>query len=145
MLAIDDLLRGAYETALSPDELLVAVEIPLPPKSQRYAYLKFQIHERPTLSLALVLNLDDGGQAITQATAVVGSISAKPCRSQKAEQLLIGAVEKVKGRLTDAGRALADAAEPVDDLEGSAEYKRHLVGVFLRRAFTKALSGPVRG
>ncbi len=144
MLAMDELLRGAYETALAPDELLVAVEIPLPEKSQRAAYLKFQIHERPTLSLALVLNLDDSGRAIAQATAVVGSISAKPCRSQKGEQLLIGAVEKVKRQLPDASRALADAADPVDDLEGSAEYKRHLVGVFLRRALTKALSGPVR-
>jgi len=42
--------------------------------------------------------------------------------------------------LADAGEALAEAAEPVDDLEGSADYKRHLIGVFLRRAFLKALS-----
>jgi CO/xanthine dehydrogenase FAD-binding subunit len=37
-------------------------------------------------------------------------------------------------------QALADAADLVDDLEGSAEYKRHLIGVFLKRAFIKALS-----
>ena len=35
---------------------------------------------------------------------------------------------------------LAQAADPVDDLEGGAEYKRHLVGVFLKRAFAQALS-----
>jgi CO/xanthine dehydrogenase FAD-binding subunit len=35
---------------------------------------------------------------------------------------------------------LAQAADPVDDLEGSAEYKRHLIGVFLKRAFIKALA-----
>jgi CO/xanthine dehydrogenase FAD-binding subunit len=35
---------------------------------------------------------------------------------------------------------LARAADPVDDMEGGADYKRHLIGVFLRRAFIKALS-----
>jgi CO/xanthine dehydrogenase FAD-binding subunit len=35
---------------------------------------------------------------------------------------------------------LSAAADPVDDLQGSGEYKRHLVGVFLKRAFIKALS-----
>jgi CO/xanthine dehydrogenase FAD-binding subunit len=42
--------------------------------------------------------------------------------------------------LGDAAEALAQAANPVDDLEGSAEYKRHLIDVFLRRAFSKAVS-----
>jgi CO/xanthine dehydrogenase FAD-binding subunit len=45
----------------------------------------------------------------------------------------------VEKQLADAGNALAQAADPVDDLEGSAEYKRHLIGVFLRRAFVQAL------
>ena len=47
---------------------------------------------------------------------------------------------QVEKQLGDAAEALADAADPIDDLEGSAEYKRHLIGVFLRRAFTRALS-----
>jgi hypothetical protein len=42
--------------------------------------------------------------------------------------------------LGDAAKALADAADPVDDLQGSGEYKRHLIGVFLKRAFIKALA-----
>jgi CO/xanthine dehydrogenase FAD-binding subunit len=42
--------------------------------------------------------------------------------------------------LADAAEALADAADPVDDLEGSAEYKRHLIGVYLKRAFAKAMA-----
>jgi CO/xanthine dehydrogenase FAD-binding subunit len=41
--------------------------------------------------------------------------------------------------LPQAAAAIADAADLVDDHEGSAEYKRHLIGVFLRRAFRKAL------
>lgn len=141
-LAIDQLIVGAYETALAQDELLTAVEIPLPSQSQRAAYLKFQIHERPTLGLALVLDLDESGRAITKARAVVGSVSPKPCRSDQADGLLIGPQDKVEKQLADAAQLLAGAADPVDDLEGSAEYKRHLIGVFLRRAFVQALASP---
>jgi carbon-monoxide dehydrogenase medium subunit len=139
---IDELIVGAYETTLGSDELLTAIEIPLPARTQRAAYLKFQVHERPLLGLALVLNMDDAGRVVREATAVVGCVSPRPCRSEKAEALLIGLIDKVKGQLTDAGEALADAADPMDDLEGGADYKRHLVGVLLRRAFTQALQQP---
>jgi carbon-monoxide dehydrogenase medium subunit len=135
---IDELITGAYETSLANDEVLAAVEIPVLRKSQRVAYLKFQLKERPTLGLALVLDLD--GETISKASAVVGSVGAVPTRSDKANQLLAGSRSQVEKQWADAGEALAQAADPVDDLEGSADYKRHLIGVFLRRAFIKALS-----
>jgi carbon-monoxide dehydrogenase medium subunit len=137
-LGVDTLVAGAYETSLANDELLAAVEIPVLTKSQRAAYLKFQLKERPTLGLALVLDVD--GDTIKKATAVVGSVSAVPTQSDKANKLLAGSRAQVEKQLTDAGEALAQAADPVDDLEGAADYKRHLIGVFLRRAFIKALS-----
>jgi len=137
-VAVDKLITGAYETSLAGDELLASVQIPLPAKSQRAAYLKFQLKERPTLGLALVLDLD--GDAIKKASAVVGSVSAVPTQSDKANALLIGARSQVEKQLDAAAEALAQVADPIDDLEGSAEYKRHLIVVFLRRAFTKALA-----
>jgi carbon-monoxide dehydrogenase medium subunit len=139
ILKMDELITGAYETALAPDELLLSIDIPLASKTKRAAYLKFQIKERPTLGLALVLELDKGG-SVSKARAVVGSVSAKPSRSDQADALLAGPRDKVEKQLADAAEALATAADPVDDLEGSAEYKRHLIGVYLKRAFVKALS-----
>ncbi len=139
ILKMDELITGAYETALAADELLLAIDIPLASKNKRAAYLKFQIKERPMLGLALVLELDNGG-SISKARAVVGSVSAKPSRSDQADALLVGPRDKVEKQLADAAEALATAADPVDDLEGSAEYKRHLIGVYLKRAFVKALS-----
>ncbi len=136
-VAVNQLITGAYETALAGDELLVSVEIPLLVQSQRAVYLKFQIKERPTLGLALLLDLE--GDRIRNASAVVGSVSALPTQSARANALLLGARAQVENQLNDAAEALAQAADPVDDLEGSAEYKRHLIAVFLRRAFTKAL------
>jgi carbon-monoxide dehydrogenase medium subunit len=139
-VAIDKLITGAYETSLSTDEILTAVEIPVLSKSQRAAYVKFQTHERPTLGLALVLDIDDAGHQIRKARAVVGSVSAIPSRSDKTDAALVGPRSQVEGQLNDAAAALADAADLVDDLQGSADYKRHLIGVFLKRAFVKALA-----
>ncbi|HXG53519.1 MAG TPA: xanthine dehydrogenase family protein subunit M [candidate division Zixibacteria bacterium] len=139
-LPLDRLITGAYETALAPDELLACVEIPLSQDRRRAAYVKFQTHERPTLSLALVLELEDDDRIIKRARAAAGSVGARPSRSPAAESLLQGPRHEVEKRLPDAARALADAADPVDDLQGSAEYKRHLVGVFLKRAFARALA-----
>ena len=137
-VTVDRLITGAYETSLAPDEVMTGVEIPVLAKSQRASYLKFQLKERPTLGLALVLDLD--GDSIKKASAVVGSVSAVPTQSAKTNGLLAGSKTQAEKQLADAAQALADAADPVDDLEGSAEYKRHLIAVFLKRAFTKALS-----
>jgi carbon-monoxide dehydrogenase medium subunit len=137
-VTMGNLLVGAYETALEPDEIMTSVEIPRPPKSQRAAYVKFQLKERPTLGLALVVDI--AGETITKAAAVVGSVSAIPTQSEVANGLLVGSKTEVEKRLADAAQTLADAAQPVDDLEGSAEYKRHLIGVFLKRAFANAMA-----
>src|SRR3954464_6645297 len=138
-LPIDQLILGAYETALAPDELMTGIDVPLATKNKRAVYLKFQIKERPTLGLALVLETGQDGN-IGKARAVVGSVSAKPARSDQADKMLTGPRAEGEKRLADAAHVLADAADPVDDLEGSAEYKRHLIGVFLKRALIKALS-----
>jgi carbon-monoxide dehydrogenase medium subunit len=137
-LAMDKLITGAYETSLGSDELLVGVEVPVLAKNQRAAYLKFQLKERPTLGLALFLELD--GDNIKNAAAVVGSVSVAPTQSDKANGLLTGARSQVEKQLSDAAEALAQAADPVDDTEGGADYKRHLISVFLRRVFIKALT-----
>ena len=137
-VAMDKLITGAYETSLASDELLVGVEVPVLAKNQRAAYLKFQLKERPTLGLALFLELD--GDSIKKAAAVVGSVSVAPTQSDRANGLLTGAKSQIDKQLGDAAEALAQAADPVDDTEGGADYKRHLIGVFLRRAFIKALS-----
>jgi carbon-monoxide dehydrogenase medium subunit len=137
-VTIDQLITGSYETSLANDEILESVEVPLPRQSQRVAYLKYQLKERPTLGLALVLDLD--GDNIKAAKAVVGSVSAVPTQSDKTNGLLTGSKAQVENQLAQAADALAQAADPVDDLEGSADYKRHLIGVFLKRAFIKALA-----
>jgi carbon-monoxide dehydrogenase medium subunit len=97
------------------------------------------------LGLALTLDLDEGGRQVRAARVAVGSASPTPRRSPSAEEILAGASADAGGRLDAAAAALADDAELLDDLDGSVEYKRHLIRVLLRRAYGAISDQPSAG
>jgi carbon-monoxide dehydrogenase medium subunit len=90
----------------------------------------------------LWLETPDGGHTFTAARVGVGCVCPFPTRGLDAEKVLTGSREQVEKRLPEAADTIADAADLLDDHEGSAEYKRHLIHVFLRRVFRKALGEP---
>ena len=140
-IPIEKLIAGAYANRLEPGEILTRIVVPSAKPSHRAAYMKFQIHERPTLGLGLCLETSDGGHTFTAARVAVGCVCPSPSRALAAEQLLTGSRAEVEKRLPEAAALIADGADLVDDHEGSGEYKRHLIGVFLRRSFHKATAG----
>jgi carbon-monoxide dehydrogenase medium subunit len=140
-IPIEKLIAGAYANHLAPGEILTRIVVPSAKPSHRSAYMKFQIHERPTLGLGVWLETSDGGHTFTAARVAVGCVCPFPSRALAAEQLLTGPRAEVEKRLPEAAALIADGADLVEDHEGSAEYKRHLIGVFLRRTFLKAVSG----
>lgn len=145
VLPIDELIVGPYETSLEDGELLRAIEIPLAACDWRTEYRKLQIRERPMLGLALALDFDPAGptdQSIRAAKVAVGSVSPSPRRAPEAEALLTGSTSEAAARLPDAAAAVAETAELLDDLDGSAEYKRHLIGVLLRQSFERLTAPP---
>jgi len=133
-----DFLTGAYQPALGPDDVVVAIEVPLPPPPVRAAYVKFQILERPTVGVAVVARIRDG--CFEGAPAIVVGAADETPRPVPADALA-GARLEDDSAVEAAAAAARRAVEPVDDLAGSAEYKRHLVGVFTRRALA-ALTHP---
>ena len=139
-IPMDDFFTGAYETCLERNEVLTGIQIPVA-TGWRSAYVKFQVHERPMLGLALALATADEGETFRDARLAVGCVSPCARRVAEAESLLTGPRSDIERNLPLAAEALADAAELIDDQQGSAEYKRHLIQVFLRRAFLKAM-GP---
>lgn len=138
-MTVEEFLAGAYTNALQPGELLTKIVVPCGKPNERAAYLKFQVHERPTLGLALWIETPDDGRTLASARVAVGCVCPAPSRAPRAEDLLVGPRSEVEGRLPDAADAIADAADLTADHEGSIEYKRNLIHVFLRRALGKAL------
>jgi carbon-monoxide dehydrogenase medium subunit len=139
-IPIEELIGGAYASNLQPGEILTKISVPVAKPTHRAAYIKFQVRERPTLGIGLWLDTPDGGQTISSARVAVGCVCAFPTRGIDAEKLLTGSRGQVEKHLGEAGDAIADAADLVDDHEGGAEYKRHLIQVYLQRALHKALA-----
>ena len=142
-LALADFIGGAYTNNLLPGEILTRILVPCSQPGERTAYMKFQVHERPTLGLGLWLNTTDDARTFASARVAVGCVCPFPCRVPAAEEFLAGTREEVEKRLPLAADAIADAADLVNDHEGGIDYKRHLIHVFLRRVFRKALGEPV--
>ena len=138
---VEKLIAGAYANHLAPGEILTRITVPRAKPIHRAAYMKFQVHERPTLGLGLWLESLDGARTVRAARVAVGCVCPFPSRAPAAEALLTGARAEVEKRLPEAAALIADGADLADDHEGSAEYKRHLIEVFLRRTFAKAIAG----
>jgi carbon-monoxide dehydrogenase medium subunit len=135
---IDELLVGYYETSLAPGEVITAVDLSTPPPALTGVYLKYcslSPNDWPTVGVAALLQPQDG--RATDVRIVVGSVSERPLRLPDAEALL------QEGPLTTAtiaevGQRYAAATDPLPDVRGSVDYKRHVTGVFVQRAITQA-------
>jgi carbon-monoxide dehydrogenase medium subunit len=139
-LPLAEFVTGPYETARRPDELLVRVRLRAWPPRTAGVYVKFGLHERPTLGLVVALTLDEQGR-VSAARLAVGCVSARPHRVPEAERLLAGeALEAVTGLAERFGTLAAEVVGPVADLHGSVEYKRELTAVYARRALVAAVA-----
>jgi len=137
---ISDFVVGPYQTILDEGEVLTSVRIPELPPGAAVAHSKLAFHERPTATVACLALVVDG--EVAEARVAVGSVGARPVRAGAAEQMLTGAPaqEIGNGLLAEAGERAAEAAAPVDDASGSAEYKAQLVRVLVERTFREAVA-----
>ncbi len=139
-LALTDFQLGSYETALQPGELLAAVVIPPLPQGMSGHYVKFTTgssEERPCAGVAALAKIENG--ICHELRLAVGAVSAKPIRIA-AEKLATGKALSAELIATIAGDA-ARTIDPIDDVRGPADYKRHLVGVLTRRALQDLANG----
>ncbi|HUQ41068.1 MAG TPA: FAD binding domain-containing protein [Candidatus Limnocylindrales bacterium] len=137
VVPIAEFTTGMYQTTLAADEIIVAIEVPVPAASKRVAYVKFQILERPSVGVAMVAEVRDGRFAEAP-VMVIGAVDEVPRRV--ATDPLRGADARAAATLDALADAARGAVEPVADLAGDADYKRHLVGVFARRAVDALLA-----
>jgi carbon-monoxide dehydrogenase medium subunit len=137
-VAAHDFFVDAYETALQEDEVLTEIRIPAPAAQSGIAYLKFGYLERPSVGVAVALTFNGG---ITDAKIAVGCAGPAPKRVPEAEELLKGkSIQEAGQNLADAGQVAGRAAQAISDLHGAQDYKEHIVGVLLKRAFQRAVA-----
>ena len=138
-IGIDDFFPDFFTTALEPEEILTEIRIPSPPSGSGGAYLKIErkVGDYAAAAVACQLNIDSGG-SIQNIGIGLTNVGSTPIRASSAEQLLQGK-NPDENMIAEAGRLSAADSEPMEDLRGSAEYKRALVNELTQRAIKLSL------
>jgi carbon-monoxide dehydrogenase medium subunit len=134
-----DFFTFAYTTALQSDEILTEVILPIPQSSSAGVYLKLErvAGDFAIASAAVQLSVDPNDVCNQIGIGVTGA-GTVPQKALSVEMLLRG--KKITPELIDeAGRLIQEGAEPIEDLRGSAAYKKKALAAILRRALRTAL------
>jgi CO/xanthine dehydrogenase FAD-binding subunit len=137
-VAARDFFTGPLTTALGPDELLTAVDVPA---TADHGWAVEELSRRAgdfaiVVAVALV-RLDRGGR-IDDARLAFGGVADRPVRADAAEDALRGR-EPSDDALARAAQTARDALDPPSDAFVSGAYRRHLAGVLCRRALARAV------
>ena len=129
------------KTVLERGEFLASLHLPPPPPGFGAAYLRFI--PRNEMDIAVVgvgasVQLDESRQRITAARIALGAVAPTPLFVQEAGDALLGA-EPGDEAFARAATIAQAAARPISDMRGTAEHRRHLVGVLTRRALAIAV------
>ena len=135
---VEEFVVSPGRTVLKPGELLVQLLIPAPAPHSSDAYLRFI--PRNEMDIAVVgvgASITFSGDKIKAARIGLGAVAATPLFAKEASESLIG--RKLDDEaLATAGRLASEAASPIDDMRGTAEYRKHVTGVLTQRALALA-------
>jgi carbon-monoxide dehydrogenase medium subunit len=139
IIAAADFFQGMMTTALGENELLTAVEIPVQGAGQSSAYAKFpHPASRYAVIGAAVLLTVDGGRC-SAASVVLGGLTPAPSRASKVEAALVGqalTAQAIAKASAETAAGLGD--DLLGDIYASAEYRRSVAHVYVRRALSAA-------
>jgi aerobic carbon-monoxide dehydrogenase medium subunit len=131
---LEDFFVDYMETAIEPHELLTEVRLPARAAGSGSAYLKHHVRSIDTalVGAGVRIDLDDDGRTCREAAIGLVGVGITPIRARAAESALRGRVPD-ETALREAGEMAAGECEPLDDLEGSAWYRREMVKVLVQR------------
>jgi carbon-monoxide dehydrogenase medium subunit len=122
---------GVFETAAGPEEMITEARVPKLSGDHGWSYLKFRrrAQDWATVGVAVVAKRRNGN-AESAAISLV-NMGPTPLRARAAEEAVVAG--------DDPGAVAASGSDPPDDTNGSAEYRRYLAGVLVRRAVEEAM------
>ncbi len=134
-ISIKDFFTGFKTLALQEDELLCEIRIPAFPEKTCTSFHKLR-HHQTSVDIAIVnvatrLHIENG--KCVDAAIAMGAVAPMPLRAKRAEDLLIGK-NLNDDLLLEVSRIAMEESAPIDDLRASADYRRKVVGVLVKRS-----------
>lgn len=138
-IPIEEFFTGPGRTVLQPDQLVTGVTLQKPRANQGSAYIKLGKRKAmaiATASIAVHVAVEDG--KLADIRICMGSVAPIPLRAKKTEDILRGQELKALP-VSEAQAQLISEITPIDDIRGTAEYRRQAAEVIFRRALHKAI------
>jgi carbon-monoxide dehydrogenase medium subunit len=139
-IAAEDFFTGIYETALSPEELLVAVELPVARKGSSHFFHEFARRHGDYAIVGLAAQAMVQGDTFADLRLAFFAVGDRPVPARAAKKLIGVAVTPTL--LSDAAAALGKELDPQDDQQAAASMRRHLAKVLLARCVATLLGRP---
>ncbi len=138
---LQDFYTGVRKTVMQPDEMLVEIAFPALKNGQRGTFLKLGLRRAQAISLvnaAVVLDL--APDRVKSAVITLGAVAPTILHAHEAEAYLVGK-ELTDQVIARAGELAAGAARPIDDIRGSAAYRKAMVRVLVIRSLRSLRDG----
>lgn len=139
VILLEEFFVGPQKTVLRPGEILTQILVPVPEEGMGGAYLK--LSPRKALDLAIVgvaVVVGRDGGVCAGCRIGLGAVAPTPVRARQAEKAAKEA-RLERDSLEEIGRLAAAEAKPISDIRASAEYRRDMVGVMVKRAMGQAM------
>jgi len=132
------LFRGPGQTTIRPDELLTGVTLPRPAPNTGASYVKYTIRNAMEIALVSATSVVTVDRGVCQSAKIVlGAVAPTFVRCKVTEAFLVG--KKITDDIAEeAGHLVIDACAPITDLRASADYRRTLVQVLVKRSLLEA-------
>ena len=140
VIEVEEFSKDYLEVALEPDEMLTEIQVPTPLSHTGVACEKLMVMkgDMGIVGAAVSITLSPRNGVCKDARIALSNCGSTPLRAKKAEKKLIGKVLN-DSLLIEAGEVASEETAPPADVHGSSEYRKEMVGVFVRRAAIKAL------
>jgi xanthine dehydrogenase iron-sulfur cluster and FAD-binding subunit A len=141
---LEEFYTGVRKTVLQPDEMLVDIAFPALKNNQRGTFMKLGLRRAQAISLvntAIVLNLEDG--VIKSACITLGAVAPTIIHAPEAEAYLVGK-ELTEDVIATVSELASQASRPIDDIRGTAAYRRAMVNVLVKRGLQSIWEGQER-
>jgi len=140
-IPLKDFYTGVRRTVMQPDEMLVDISFPAMTPSQRGTFIKLALRRAQAISVinvAVILDLE--ADSVKSASITLGAVAPTIIHAPEAEAYLVGK-QLTNETIEEAARLTQQAAKPIDDIRGSAAYRREMVRVCTRRGLRSLRNG----
>jgi len=138
---LQDFYTGVRKTVMTADEFLLDIAFPAMKANQRGTFIKLALRRAQAISVinvAVVLTLE--ADSVESAAITLGAVAPTIIHAEKAEKYLAGK-ELTEEVIGEAARLAMEASTPIDDIRGSAAYRREMVRVCTARGLRSLLNG----